>query len=153
MPDQVDGRATEIGRTGSPPTRRDFLAISGAVLAAFDFSVVSLLGCGRRSPPGPHPEPRPDVNASRVVPAADLPDDLVPLFDGIREIPHIADGVRCRCGCADVEGFRSLLSCFESGGMAVNCKPCQSEGRMVVRLHRRRRTLDQIRRAVDARFG
>ena len=78
--------------------------------------------------------------------------DLLELYDGIREIPHIADGIRCQCGCATVEGYRSLLTCYEGGGMALYCEICQTEGRMVVRLARAGRSLDQIRRAVDARF-
>lgn len=103
---------------------------------------------------GKHPDPRPDVDASHVLTADQLADarDLIPLYDGIRAIPHIADGIRCSCGCADLEGFRSLLTCFEENGMATLCHICQTEGRMAVRLHGQGRTLDQIRRAIDARF-
>jgi hypothetical protein len=103
---------------------------------------------------GPHPEPRPGVDGSKVMTGAELADtpDLIPLYDGIRRIPHIADGIRCQCGCASAPGYRSLLICFEGGGMATYCEICQSEGRMVVRLHDAGRTLDQIRAAVDARF-
>jgi hypothetical protein len=36
--------------------------------------------------------------------------------------------------------------------MALHCQVCQTEGRMVVRLHQAGRTLDQIRAAIDARF-
>jgi hypothetical protein len=79
--------------------------------------------------------------------------NLMPLYDGIRAIPHIADGIECMCGCAGEPGYRSLLSCFEEGRMALGCMVCQSEGRMVVRLHNAGRTLAQIREAVDARFG
>jgi hypothetical protein len=105
--------------------------------------------------PGPHPDPRPDVDASLVLTAEQLADfpELVPLYDGIRAIPHIADGIRCQCGCADLPGYRSLLTCFEGGRMATGCEICKTEGRMVVRLHEAGRTLDQIRAAVDARFG
>lgn len=103
---------------------------------------------------GPHPEPRPGVDASRVLTADDLDHDarLVELYDGIRAIPQIADGIRCQCGCADLPGYYSLLTCYEEGGMAMWCQICQTEGRMVARLHRAGRTLDQIRRAIDARF-
>ena len=103
---------------------------------------------------GPHPEPRRDVDGSKVMTAEQLADspDLVPLYDGIRRIPHIADGIRCACGCASAPGYRSLLICFEGGGMATYCEICQTEGRMVVRLHEAGRTLDQVRAAVDARF-
>jgi hypothetical protein len=104
---------------------------------------------------GSHPDPRPGVDGSRVLTTEQLQDvpDLAPLYDGIRGIPHVADGVRCTCGCASEEGMRSLLSCFEGSGMAKGCIICQTEGRMVVRLHGAGRTLDQIRAAIDARFG
>lgn len=110
--------------------------------------------CHLVTDPGPHPEPRPGIDASRVLPPEDLADapDLISLYDGIRAIPGIADGVRCQCGCANLEGFRSLLVCFEGNGMATMCQICQTQGRMVVRLAERGRSLDQIRAAVDARF-
>jgi len=102
-----------------------------------------------------HPEPRPDVDASNVLSEAQLAgfDHVIELYNGIREIPHIVDGIRCMCGCAELPGFRSLLTCFESNGMAMSCEICQTEGRMVVRYHNEGRTLDQIRAAITARFG
>ena len=111
--------------------------------------------CDRAARPGPHPDPRPGVDASEVLTADDLKgyEHVLDIYDGIREIPQVADGIRCKCGCADLEGFRSLLTCFESNGMAMSCQICQTEGRMVARLHGRGRTLEQIRAAIDARFG
>lgn len=88
-----------------------------------------------------------------MLPSDQVPPDLTSLYDGIRKIPHVADGIRCSCGCADLDGFRSLLTCFEGNGMATDCVICQTEGRMVIRLHDAGRTLDQIRAALDARFG
>ena len=111
--------------------------------------------CGHGRSVGPHPDPRPDVDASSVLTAEDLAgyEHVLDIYDGIREIPHIADGIRCHCGCPDLPGFRSLLTCFEDNGMAMSCQLCQTEGRIVIRLHGSGRTLDQIREAVDARFG
>ncbi len=108
-----------------------------------------------RATPGPHPDPRPDVDASNVLTTEQLErySHVIDLYDGIRAIPHIADGIRCKCGCADLPDYRSLLTCFEGGGMARTCQICQTEGRVVVRLHKAGRTLDQIRAAIDARFG
>ncbi len=102
-----------------------------------------------------HPEPRPGIDASRVMTREQLADypDVVDAYDGIREIPQIADGIRCHCGCAELPGYRSLLVCYEGGGMARFCDICQGEGRLAYRLHKRGRTLDQIRKAIDARYG
>jgi hypothetical protein len=102
-----------------------------------------------------HPEPRPGVDATNVLTAEALEDapHAVPVFDGIREIPHIADGILCYCGCADRPGFRSLLSCFEEAGMARHCAICLGEGRLAHRRFKEGQSLEQIRRAIDARYG
>ena len=36
------------------------------------------------------------------------------IFDHIREIPAVADGIRCQCSCADLEDFYSLLTCYSN---------------------------------------
>ena len=74
-------------------------------------------------------------------------------LDAPREVPHVADGIRCYCGCADIPGYYSLLTCYEEGGMAQICEICQGQGRLVYRRHQEGQSLDQIRRAIDARFG
>jgi hypothetical protein len=71
----------------------------------------------------------------------------------IREIPEVADGIRCYCGCAVLPGYRSLLTCYEEGGMAQFCVICQGQARLAHRRHGEGQSLDQIRNAVDARFG
>ena len=48
--------------------------------------------------------------------------------------------------------FYSLLSCFEARGMALECVVCQDEARLVVKLHRQGKTLNQIRAAFDAEY-
>ena len=77
----------------------------------------------------------------------------MPAFDEARTIPQILDGIRCHCGCADLPGKRSLLSCYEEDGMALDCDICQGEARLAYRLHARGRTLAEIRAAIDARYG
>ena len=140
----------------SLPSRRAFLAVATAgMLGVAGIPRWQPTRCTGRPVSGNHPDPRPGVDASAVLTEEQLRDapDLVPLYNGIRQIPHVADGVRCTCGCASDEAMRSLLSCFEGSGMAKGCIICQTEGRMVVRLHGAGRTLDQIRAALDARFG
>jgi len=63
------------------------------------------------------------------------------------------NGIRCNCGCAELPGFYSLLSCYESAGMARLCPICQGQGRMAYRLFTSGKTLDEIRVAIDARYG
>lgn len=142
----------------SPRSRREFVtAVAGAFIGivSVSWSWKPAAHCGLAPARGTHPDPRPDVDASNVLSAEEIGDVpyLIELYDGIRGIPHLADGIRCHCGCADTPGYRSLLTCFESGGMATMCVVCQTEGRMVVRLHKKGYTLEQIRAAVDARLG
>ncbi|MGH7562327.1 MAG: hypothetical protein ACRENB_15055 [Gemmatimonadales bacterium] len=142
-----------------PASRRGFLGFCGAVLFGWLPGARPLRAVPfpvRRSPfPGDHPTPRPGITAEKVLTPAQLADspDAIPVFDLVREIPGVVDGIRCQCGCADLEGFYSLLSCFEDHGMARHCVICQGEGRLVHRLHKAGRSLDQIRKAIDARYG
>jgi hypothetical protein len=98
-----------------------------------------------------HPEPRPDVDGSKVLAKDTVAPHVAELFDEIRRVPHFADGVACRCGCGEIPGMRSLLSCYEGVGMAQFCLICEGDGRLVVRLHGEGRTLAEIRSAIDGR--
>jgi hypothetical protein len=112
-------------------------------------------GMSHASSTAAHPTPRTGITGAKVLTGAKLAKwpDLQQLFDGIRAIPAVADGIRCSCGCADVPGYYSLLSCYEGEAMATLCPICQGTGRLVVRLHGEGQTLAQIRTAVDAQFG
>jgi len=128
-------------------TRRSFL---GAVAAAAGTSLFPVRIAGAASK---HPTPRPGITGEFVLSRKDLQrtPELIPLFDSIRRIPRIADGIKCSCGCSNMSiEFYSLLSCFEKNGMAVNCGTCQKLGRLVVKMHKQSKSLDQIRAAVDA---
>ena len=63
------------------------------------------------------------------------------------------NGIRCQCSCSALEGKYSLLSCYEGDGMAGHCQICQGEGRLAYRLHTQGKSLDEIRAAIDAKFG
>lgn len=134
-------------------TRRGFLRRLPAVIAA-----VALVPRGHAiatSRSEAHPEPRPGIDGSNVLTADDLShaEYAIPAYDAVREIPDIADGIRCYCGCANLPGYRSLLTCFEDGGMAMSCDICMGQALLA---HGRRgegQSLEQIRRAIDARYA
>jgi hypothetical protein len=103
---------------------------------------------------GPHPEPRPGITAARVLKAEQVEDaKLREIFDNVREIPQVVDGIRCNCGCANLEGFYSLLSCYEDKGMAQHCLICQGQATLAHELHAKGWSLNGIRTAIDAKFG
>ena len=127
-----------------------------AMLGAVARACAGLLVAGRAwaRATGPHPDPRPGIDASHLPPPEKVAEhpDAVPAYDEARTIPEILDGIRCQCGCAEQPGHRSLLSCYEDG-MAMDCDICQGQARLAYRLHARNSTLDQIRSAIDSRYG
>jgi hypothetical protein len=140
-------------------SRREFLA-SYLVVSAVAFLPPGPPSCGsghrRGLGPGDHPRPRPGISAARVLRASELRDapKAVAAFDDVRMIPQVIDGIRCHCGCAKVEGYYSLLSCFENAdAMAKICDVCQGQARYAFRLHKVGKSLDEIRAAIDARYG
>lgn len=128
-------------------SRRHFLAVLPVVL----LSRVARAGAVR-SPK--HPTPRPGITAARVLPDAKLTDkSAAPVYAMVREMPQVVDGIRCHCGCADLAGFYSLLTCYEEGGMAQHCVICQGQARLAHKLHGEGWSLNGIRKAIDAEFG
>ena len=143
------------------PSRRSFLAsCTGLVAVVFSDAprpIAWLWTChGPRRGPRPHPTPRPGITAEKVATEAQLGAwvDALPAFDEVRQIPEIVDGIRCNCGCADTPGYYSLLTCYEGEeAMARVCHICQGQGRLAFRLHSAGKSLEEIRAAIDARFG
>ncbi|HMI57529.1 MAG TPA: PCYCGC motif-containing (lipo)protein [Gemmatimonadaceae bacterium] len=136
-------------------TRRTFIA-SGLGAFAAVFATSTLAYARRSSDPKPHPDPRPGITGANVATKEQLASTpaLIPIFDDVREIPEIADGIRCRCGCADSPGFRSLLSCYEGAdAMARECHTCQGEAKLAARLKKSGKSLDEIRAAIDAKYA
>ena len=135
----------------STVTRRGFLALLPGVLLAVSARPgwPSSAGAFAQSK---HPTPRRGIDASRITPAKDVDGGpaVREAFELVRQIPQVVDGIRCHCGCAEMEGVYSLLSCFEKDGMAQHCDVCQSLARLAHRMHRAGKSLDQIRTAVDA---
>jgi hypothetical protein len=145
----------------TPATRRQFLAALplAAVAVLITLRPNRAVGVHTIGSPAPaaarHPDPRPGIDARNVLTADQLADapHVIELYDNIREIPHIADGIHCYCGCAMLEGYRSLLTCYEQEGMSKYCEICQGQGRLAYSRWKEGQSLDQIRRATDARFG
>lgn len=137
-------------------SRRTFLVRCSAAGMALAAGVrPAWAGAYRVRRAGPHPTPRSGITAANVLTKEQLADSprLIELFDHIREIPEVVDGIRCQCGCAEAPDFYSLLTCYEGDAMARACPICQGQGRLVYRLHEEGKSLEQIRTAVDARYG
>ncbi len=138
-----------------PLSRRHFLTTLPLGAIAVFVSTKPLRGLDLLgAEPTKHPDPRPGIDGSKVLTGEQLYNRAaLPVYDQIREIPEIADSIHCYCGCADLPEYYSLLTCYEEGGMAQGCDICQGQGRLVYRRHKEGQTLDQIRRAIDARFA
>ncbi len=141
-------------------TRRTALMAMVAAAAAASLPARRLLASNGthtriRTPSLAHPTPRPGITGAKVLTASQLAKapHLIELFDGIRVIPHIADGIGCHCGCAEFSSHYSLLTCYEGESMARSCPICQGEGRVAVRLAKAGKSLDEIRAAIDAQYG
>ena len=136
-------------------SRREFLTCLSAAAVTLVSGRPSRWACDAVAHPrGPHPTPRPGIDASRVLKADELGGfpRAIAAFDEVRQIPQVVDGIRCHCGCASHEGYYSLLSCYEGEAMARSCDVCQGQGRMAFRLHRAGKSLDEIRAAIDTRY-
>ena len=141
------GAGTTPNDTPMTLSRRRFLALVPLVLAA-----PRAVAMRTRKPK--HPTPRAGITAARVLADAKLTDaSAAPVYAMVREIPQVVDGIRCNCGCADLAGFYSLLTCFEQGGMAQHCVICQGQAKLAHKLHGEGWSLNGIRTAIDAQFG
>ena len=114
-----------------------------------------MLGASRRIPRGTtrHPDPRPGITSAHVLPADKVDEEHRDAYAAAREIPEILDGIYCHCDCADRHSnLRSLLSCYETE-MPMSCGVCSGEARTALRLHKKGKTLDEIRAAIDKQYG
>lgn len=128
-------------------SRRDALALLAA--AALGLLRPNLL---RAAPPATvHPEPRPGITAAAVLDPAGVPERARRGYEAAREVPEVLDGLYCYCDCAERDGLRSLLSCFETR-MPMHCGICVGEAALAHRLSREGRDLAAIRKAVDDRY-
>jgi hypothetical protein len=115
-----------------------------------------------------HPDPRPGITAEKILSPEAYEKEVRRLeksekrvtevlkkvsraYEHAREIPEVLDGLYCYCAC-DSYGHRSLLSCYEVV-QAVGCWSCKDEAELAYKLHKAGNSLDEIRAAVDKRFG
>ena len=94
---------------GAACSRRRFLALVPGALALVipEQARAELLSAVSR---GDHPTPRSGIDASKVLKADQLhTPDAAPVFDLVRQMPQVVDGIRCNCGCAELPGYYSLL--------------------------------------------
>ena len=138
--------------SGELPSRRQFMA---ALLTPAVLRVVNACDAWGERAPAVHPEPRPGITASKVLKPDALREDpdAIPVFDMVRQIPQVADGIRCTCGCAEEPGYYSLLSCFEGDGMARHCQICQRQAHIAFTLRGEGKSLKEIRQAIDTEFA
>jgi hypothetical protein len=125
-------------------------AIAAAALVAIAAIVVAVAPGGGRA----HPEPRAGITGADVLASATFAgyDRIVRSYEAARQFPAVLDGLYCYCDCRHHFNHRSLLTCFQSEHGA-SCDICLDEAWMAAEMHRQGRTLAEIRRAVDARFG
>ena len=132
-------------------TRRQFVA--WPVIVALSASMRRFRREIGMLPATEHPDPRPGITAEHVLPADHFKDaDVRKNYDMAREIPEVLDGLYCHCDCTKSMHHRSLLSCFESE-QPSGCGTCQREMKLAYKLHSEGKTLDEIRKAVDDKFG
>ena len=133
--------------------RRRFLATLGATLALVSAprALLARARSGTRAD-GKHPEPRPGITAESVLPDDQVAEKAKKAYTAAREHPEILDGLYCHCDCAERDGLRSLLSCFETH-MPESCSVCRGEAEMAGRLVGDGKSLDDIRAAIDRKYG
>ncbi len=124
------------------------------IAAAAGATAVGVLVAGRAGRIVVHPDPRADVTAERVLPPSLVLNTpgAAEAYAAARNAPQLLDGLYCHCECAKHLGHRSLLTCFESDH-GSQCDICMGEAVLATRLAAGGGTLDQIRRAIDERFG
>lgn len=101
---------------------------------------------------GHHPAPREGISGQGVLKGEGVPSSARDAYTIAARIPSILDALYCHCDCHERDELRSLLECFENR-MAATCGICQNEARMAGEMHAEGKSLDEIRKAIDKRYG
>jgi hypothetical protein len=99
-----------------------------------------------------HPTPRPGITAERVLSPDSVPERSSEVYTMAARIPSVLDGLYCHCDCHERDDKRSLLECFEDE-MGSSCGICAGQAQLAYELHQQGKSLREIRKAVDARYG
>jgi len=133
-------------------TRRTAIA---RMAGAFSVLLVPRTLTGQSRDPFPHPEPRAGITGENVIATGDLgtsSKNTIAAYDAARANPVIFDGLYCVCECDKNMGHRSLLGCFESR-QAVGCHSCREQAQLIVKMLEKERSLAEIRKAFDEKWG
>jgi hypothetical protein len=129
-------------------SRRDFVQrLAASALAAALLPRVAS-GAGKLK----HPDPRPGITSAKVLADNALPRDhsVRAAYAAARANPEVFDGLRCACGCSDEH--RSLLTCYETK-QPTGCWNCRDIAKLVSGQIEKKKTLPEIRAAVDKKYG
>jgi hypothetical protein len=140
----------------TPISRAEFLRTATQLFAAMvvpDLLIAPRRKARARRSGFPHPDPRPDVTADKVLPRSELGEkkSVIDAYEQARTHPALFDGIYCACRCDKALGHRSLLSCFEST-QAIGCMACREQATFVGRLAGDGKTLEEIRAGVDKEY-
>lgn len=157
----------QISRRPSVPARRGIVRVR-AVLLALLLGAFAMPAAARAQPghdhaghaprrpaakvKNHHPVPRPGITGANVLRGEIVPSRAREVYTIAARIPSVLDGLYCHCDCHDRDQRRSLLSCFEDD-MATTCGICQGQVRMAGEMHAQGKSLDEIRAALDQRWG
>lgn len=124
------------------------------VAGAAAVALAAVLLSARPAVGGTHPEPRPGITGARVLTGAAIPHNpgAEEAYAAARAAAGTLDGVYCHCDCSKHAGHRSLLTCFETNHGAY-CDICMGEAMLASQMASRGTSLQEIRAAIDARFG
>jgi hypothetical protein len=101
-----------------------------------------------------HPAPRAEITPVKVLPVSFVPrtPGAAEAYAAARTAFGTLDGVYCYCDCSKHSGHRSLLTCFESEHGAF-CDICMGEAMVASGMAQQGKSLEDIRAAIDLRFG
>ena len=135
-------------RRAAQPNRKPLIG-TVAVLCTI---VLVLVFVNVRRAEARHPTPRADAAQVRLIAGSHYDNEYVAsTYRKAAKIKNIIDGLFCYCFCKG-GGHYSLLDCFRDDHGA-GCDTCLGEVNLAYDMAQQGATLDQIRDAIDQKFG